>query len=250
MVSSASHPTAPLALRVVSVVVISLCLTAAGVSFWMVVDTHLSASPAAYAWAFGGSAQAICQYLSVYRFRRVPAIMAAILPVLAGAIYLVAQYRLLGGAFRRPMVGVFLLMTQMGPALVFFALAVLMFVWFRRLGSGAHTTDDRSEGGPTVVIRVRDKAVATTGVFIVSAILLFASFLLMPKGSGVPATFGPIIQPLAWFCALTATGIGIVTAFLSSRISSLGSEVAFRTAIVVLCVDCSQFLFAVLGPDI
>src|SRR5262245_52837181 len=93
-----------------------------------------------------------------------------------------------------------------------------------------------------------------------SIILISFSLLITPHSSGVPATFGNIFQPLAWFLTAVCVALGIlicvpliVVSYRRTRQSlSPGAPNKAATAIslIVLSVSLLQVIFALFGPDI
>ncbi len=91
-------------------------------------------------------------------------------------------------------------------------------------------------------------------------VLTAASRFFTPNSSGVPASFGNIIQPLVWLLAAVCVALGVlvclpllITAYLRTlRGLPPGgpNKTAVVISVVVLSVSFLQIFFALLGPDI
>ena len=96
-------------------------------------------------------------------------------------------------------------------------------------------------------------------VFFTAFVVLVASFFHTPMSSGVPASFGNILQPLVWACAAFATLLaGIVLLFGTITVlwqrkkgnDSSPSGCIIASEILLLILNLSQLIFALYGPDI
>ena len=93
-----------------------------------------------------------------------------------------------------------------------------------------------------------------------SVALTTASLFFTPNSSGVPASFGNIVQPLVWLLSAACMALGVlvcvplvVSAYRRTKrglMPGTPNTAAVAISMVVLCISVLQVLFALFGPDL
>ncbi len=240
-------PQAPLVTRLNSLIVIALCGFAGGFELFVVID--LKSSPYHLAWSIVFCIQCACQFQGIHLGKRRFALIASMIPILIGSLMF--------------------FMLQIGFAGYAFFTAYLNWRWYRVLEQDSLVTLTDKRARP-IATPSQSKFSSSNGMrkirfrwnwalFSASLIVLVVSFFVTPNSSGVPASFGNVVQPLAWIFAAGITalaGVVLLAATFEKVVAKANSYSSMSTGFVRLCqilsliLNIAQLCFTKFGPNI